>query len=66
MKIVETDNHGGDYPMETFVPLPLLSLKAAQEIRDVINKHCCPDDSSPRYWKVVIDEYQLDKRRFEP
>jgi hypothetical protein len=58
MRIVETDNHGSDYPDEKFV-LGILSEEAAKEIVAVINKHLCRSDYASRYWKVVSDEYEL-------
>ena len=64
MKIVETDNFGGDYPDEKFVNLPRLSPGAAAEICMQINA-CCSGHSAPRFWKVVADDYKL-KPGFEP
>lgn len=61
-RIVETDNYGSDYPNEKFVNIPMLRTKeAAQEIADVINKHCCDG----RFWRVVSNDYVL-KPGFEP
>ncbi len=51
-KIVETDNHGGDYPDEKFLNLPSLSERGAKEIAYAINEHLCYRDNDPRYWKV--------------
>jgi hypothetical protein len=65
MKIVETDNHGSDYPKESFVNLGSMPKEAAEEIAETINKHLCPHDSCSRYWKVVKDDYKLQPR-FEP
>lgn len=61
MRIVETDNYGGDYPNERFAMPYSLSEIAAKEITDVINKHLCRN----RYWKVVADDYTLQPG-FEP
>lgn len=57
MRIVETDNFGGDYPDERFVNLPYLTEEAAQRIADAINA-AFPVNSS-RWWKVVPNNYQL-------
>jgi hypothetical protein len=57
-RIVETDNFAGDYPDEKFVSLPLLSKREAEKISSVINE-CLSGESSPRYWKVVEDGYEL-------
>ncbi len=64
MKIIETDNFGGDYPDEKDVLLGL-SEEAAHEIAAVINKHKCNHPNAPRYWQVVADDYQLQPG-FEP
>lgn len=59
MKIVETDNFGGDYPNESFVNIPLVYEETdAQAIADAINK-ACGGGRAPRYWKVVPDDYKL-------
>ncbi len=64
-RIVETDNHGDDYPDEKFVSLPLLRENEAKAIADTINKHLCSDDHARRFWYVVEDGYQLQPG-FEP
>jgi hypothetical protein len=65
-RIVETDNHGGDYPDEKFVNIPVLASETeAQEIADAINKHLCKNDYANRYWKVVPSDYHLQPG-FEP
>lgn len=58
MKIVNTDNFGGDYPNESFVNLPPLKKSAIKLITFIINKECSGNDAS-RYWKVVEDSYKL-------
>ena len=58
MKIIETDNFGGDYPDEQFVNLPILSKENAETICDVINT-VCSGDSAQRFWRVVDDNYKL-------
>lgn len=63
MKIVETDNFGGDYPNEKFLPLPPLTREHALRITAAINDGF-PEDCT-RYWKVVDDDYRLQPG-FEP
>lgn len=63
MRIVETDNFGGDYPNERFVNLPFMSRKHAQSVCDAINNGFLRDHD--RYWKPVEDGYQLQPG-FEP
>lgn len=64
MRIVETDNHGGDYPDESFLALHIPDQQGAEEICALINKYCS-GDGAPRYWKVVENDYQLSPT-FEP
>lgn len=61
MKIVETDNYGGDYPDEKFVNLPIMDEDTANYIAEVINNQLAND----RYWIVVNDDYELQPG-FEP
>ncbi len=63
MKIVETDNFGGDYPNEKFLNLPSMGIEHAQEVCRAINRAFTVHE--PRYWKVVPDNYKL-KHGFEP
>jgi len=58
MRIIETDNHGGDYPDEKFVTLPWLSQESAERIAEAINKELCWQNACRRYWKVVPDDYK--------
>lgn len=58
MRIVETDNFDGDYPDEKFVNLPMMTDADTRIICRIINKFCS-DDTAPRYWKVVPDDYKL-------
>lgn len=62
MRIVNTDNFGGDYPNETFVLWPL-SKDRAQRIADILNEDA--GDYSPRFYKVVENDYVLQPG-FEP
>ncbi len=68
MRIIHTDNFGGDYPDERFVEgLPLMNQKEAECICSAINQANSrwgtwePD----RYYRVVDDDYAL-KGGFEP
>lgn len=63
MRIVETDNYGGDFPDEKFVNLPRMTPEHAQEVVDTINAGF--DAHHPRYWKVVPNDYVLQPG-FEP
>ena len=65
MKIIHTDNFGGDYPNEKFViGIPSLNKESMQRICDAINRECS-GMHAPRYWKVVEDDYVLQPG-FEP
>lgn len=59
MKVVETDNHGSDYPYEVLV-ISGMSESAAQKIADLINEEHCRGNYAPRFWKVVPEDYVLD------
>lgn len=63
MKIVETDNWGGDYPDEKFLDLPDLNEESAKSICNAIND--CFNEYFPRFWKVVSNDYVL-RPGFEP
>ena len=56
MRIVDTDNFGGDYPNEQFV-LWELPQQAAEEIASILNRTEGPH--SPRCYKVVPNDYVL-------
>jgi hypothetical protein len=58
-KIVNTDNFGGDYPDETFLPLLFYTEDSARRVANAINKELCSDDHALRFWKVVDSDYQL-------
>lgn len=62
-RIVETDNFDGDYPDEKFVSLPHMTKEHATAVVDAINAGF--GDLSPRYWKVVENDYVLQPG-FEP
>jgi len=57
MKIIDTDNFGGDYPNEKELNLPRLKKEHAENIVREINKGFAPNDD--RYWYVVEDDYKL-------
>jgi len=61
MRVVETDNFGGDYPDERFVTesLPL------EECKKIAGEYNNRDDFPSRYYKVVGDDYTLQPG-FEP
>ena len=63
MRIVETDNFGGDYPDEKFLNLFDMGKEAAQKVADAINEAARPNTF--RFWKVVLNDYQLQPG-FEP
>lgn len=56
MRIVETDNYGGDYPDEKFLLFPM-DEEHAKTIADAINEAVGPNHK--RYWKVVENDYTL-------
>ena len=62
MRIVETDNFGGDYPDERFF-LWRMPEENACEIANAVNK--AAGENSTRYWKVVENDYTLQPG-FEP
>lgn len=63
MRIVNADNFDSDYPNESF-ELWVMPRDAAKEIAAALNKHFS-GPYSPRYWKVVENDYEL-KPGFEP
>jgi hypothetical protein len=56
MRIIDTDNLGGDYPDEKF-HLFVMSESAAEKICDIINDEL--GDFTTRYYKTVPDDYKL-------
>ena len=62
VRVVDTDNFGGDYPDEKFVT-EVLTEDACKKIADVHNAKC--GYYAYRYWKVVPDDYKLEPG-FEP
>lgn len=64
MKIVNTDNYGGDYPDEKFVePIPWLTEEQAEAFASLLNS--VTPENSPRFYKVVENDYVLQPG-FEP
>lgn len=63
MKIIETDNFGGDYPNESFVNLPSMSKEHAKKVANAINQGF--PEHYFRYWRVVENDYILQPG-FEP
>jgi hypothetical protein len=59
VKIVETDNFGGDYPNEQFLNIAPTSREKAQAIADAVNAAFCDHDNASRFWRVVEDNYVL-------
>ena len=60
MKIVETDNFGGDFPDERFLNLPPMMPAHAKAVVDAINEGFAgKDPNCRRYWKVVANDYRL-------
>lgn len=57
MKIIDTDNFGGDYPAETVIAAELKSQYFADLICKLLNED--GGLNSSRYYKVVPDDYKL-------
>lgn len=62
MRVVNTDNHGSDYPDEKFVS-EILSIEEAQKLADHLNEDVT--NWSSRWHKIVPDDYRLQPG-FEP
>jgi hypothetical protein len=56
VRIVETDNFGGNYPDEKFLNIPPVDLEHAKEIAAAVNA-ASPSGCS-RWWIVAKDDYQ--------
>lgn len=65
MKIVETDNFGGDYPNERFLNLPNMSKEHANKVCRAINDDFNKGGTYHRFWKAVENDYKLQPG-FEP
>ena len=58
MRLIHTDNFGGDWPDEKFVTeLPALNEATLNKIAAMINSDLGP--TSHRYYKVVPEDYVL-------
>lgn len=62
-RVVETDNHGSDYPDEKFVGPSFYGPGHAKAVCEACNSEVT--DSSPRFYKVVQLPYTLQPG-FEP
>lgn len=56
MRIVDTDNFGGDYPNEKFL-LWQMNERDCQAVCDILNDRAGPNAS--RFYKVVPNDYIL-------
>jgi len=66
MRIIETNNFGGDYPNESFINIPPLPKEVCEEICNLINDTLNNSVyDCPRFWKTVENDYKL-KPGFEP
>jgi len=65
MKIIDTDNHGSDYPDERVIAADIKYEEFAKVMCEALNKKYCFDDWCSRYYKVVPDDYVLQPG-FEP
>ena len=63
MRIIETDNLGGDYPDERFLNLPPMTNEHAQLVAEAINGGF--HEHATRYWMVVDNDY-VPQPGFEP
>jgi hypothetical protein len=63
-RVVETDNHDGDYPGESWES-PVLRKATARKVADIYNAELCPSRTATRYYKVVHKHYDLAPA-FEP
>lgn len=61
MKIVETDNFGGDYPDEKFLNIPSVELEHAKAIAAAIN--AAFSSGYRRWWFIAEDDYQIKLER---
>lgn len=59
MKIIDTDNHGGDYPNEKVIASGITNKKFADCMCKALNDRFCQDASSRRFYRVVEDNYKL-------
>ena len=62
-RIIETDNFGGDYPDESFLPLPPMKHEKAKAVATAINDAFT--EITTRFWREVPEDYVL-QGGFEP
>lgn len=60
MKIVDTDNFGGDYPDEKNIAENITNPRLARIMCDALNDKECGDHYGARFYKVVEDDYVLE------
>lgn len=64
MKIIDTDNFGGDYPNEKVMAEKVFNKIVGQAMVDGLNT-ALSGEYAPRFYKLVEDDYIL-KGGFEP
>jgi hypothetical protein len=65
VKIIDTDNFGGDYPDEKVIADNIKYPEYAEIMCNALNGNLCNNDYSPRFYRVVEDDYVLQPG-FEP
>jgi len=65
LKIIDTDNFGGDYPNEKVIADNIKNPKHAEIMCDALIERYCRYSGSPRFYRVVEDDYVLQPG-FEP
>jgi len=58
MKVIETDNFGGDYPDEKFVNVPIMDETQAESLCIFLNT-MFGGVQRRRIWQTVPDDYKL-------
>lgn len=64
MKIVDTDNYGGDYPNEQVIADNITNERFGRVMVEALNERFSGENAN-RYYKLVPDDYQLQPG-FEP
>ncbi len=59
MRIIDTDNFGGDYPNETFIATGIKDKEMAEVMCEALNAKYCNHPSASRFYRVVEDDYNL-------
>lgn len=65
MKIVDTDNFGGDYPDERVIAADIRNEEFAKVMCAALNDRFCDEHVGSRFYKVVPDDY-VPQPGFEP